>query len=131
MGGEFNVHTHHEEFSQLLQNTSVIDFSKHNDMQHIPTYKRISYQLDNVLISEGLIYESRNVHILAFNIFFLSDHSALVFDLDFHDTVIPNLPKPRSLNSSNNKNTKKISSGTGEDRRGCINGIVRREHGVQ
>ena len=96
VGGYFNVHAHHEEYSRLLQDTNVRDVNKLNDMHLIPTYKRSSYHLDKILISDGLIDSSSNFNIAPFDLLFLSDHSALVLDLNLRSVVTPPLPNPNN-----------------------------------
>lgn len=106
VGGDFNVHAHQDAYSQLLLGTKVREVNQLNNMQHIPTYQRIPHQLDKILISEELLGSSRKFHIAPFDLFFLSDHSALVLDLNFRGVVIPPRPKPRILTSSNANNEK-------------------------
>ena len=103
MGGYLNVHTHSDNFECLCSATGFVDAAPYfGNIQ--PMFKHSSNPLDNILLIPESLSRVQGYYVWSFEFICLSDHAAMVLDVNWVAAQEVIIRSDRILSSKNEKN---------------------------
>lgn len=109
MGGDFNTAmTEVSDQREALEEIGLLHLNSTRKLDHVRIYKWGSNQLENLCISESLLFEIKGFGFLPFDYGLESDHKCFYVDIRLKNDTESKKKSQRTLSSKNEQNAKKF-----------------------